>query len=119
MTPGEIITRLLLAGGQVSVVFEDGGERLGLKPTEAVTPELVDMVRQHKAAIIAWLTAPTLPPTPVVDDWPPEGVPTSEQWKAHWEACFQEQMAAMLTRANRRTGKDPPGWPPPNGGWQT
>lgn len=102
MTPGEIITRLLLAGVQVSVAFESDGEHLDLHPADRVTPELVDVAREHKAAIIDWLTAPSMPQAPVVDSWPPDGTPTPDQWAEHREAVFQELQAEALARINRR-----------------
>lgn len=99
MTPGEIVTRLLLAGVQVSVAFEPDGEYLDLAPAEAVTAELVELVREHKAAIIAWLTAPTLPHKPVVDAWPPLASPTPLDWQRHHEAVYQELQRAAVARA--------------------
>ncbi|MFC1482293.1 hypothetical protein ACFL51_00650 [Myxococcota bacterium] len=100
MTPAAVISSLVDRGIRVSVASEPAGEYLELAPAEAVTREVVALVRRHKPQIVAWLTSPTRPePAPAPEPWPPERLPpTPEQWQAHREHCFQEAMAAMRQR---------------------
>ena len=57
MTATEIIQDLRRRGVQLEAV----GDRLRFRPREAVTSDLVEALKQHKAEIISTLTAPAVP----------------------------------------------------------
>ena len=57
VTATEIIQDLRRRGVQLEAV----GDRLRFRPREAVTSDLVEALKQHKAEIISTLTAPAVP----------------------------------------------------------
>jgi hypothetical protein len=93
VTAGEVITRLLLAGVQMTVAFEPDGEYLDLAPAEAVTP-----------ALLRWLAQWPAPPRPgslAWADWragrpPRQGTPGGSPHRV-----FMAQLHAALDRLTR------------------
>lgn len=46
-----------------------GGDRLGVKPTDRLTPDFAEQLRQHKAELLALLSAKAHPLTPDCVPW--------------------------------------------------
>jgi hypothetical protein len=53
MTPGETVALVSRSGATIAIVNEPDGPRIQVAPKEALTPELLTLLREHRMQVIA------------------------------------------------------------------